>query len=91
MRDRVGRIAFDLYMPLVTDVVEQGVEEGSLHVLHPEAAASYFVQVTLMHLDVLKGSEALSSEEWWEAYLDFLVKVFGIEEKIDLDIGDLKP
>jgi AcrR family transcriptional regulator len=89
MRDRVGRIASELYIPLVTDVVEQGVKEGSLHVLHPVAAASYFVQATLMHLDVLKGSEVLSVNEWWEAYLDFLVKVFGIEENIDFNIGDL--
>lgn len=84
MRDRVGRIASELYMPLVTGVIEQGVKEGTLHVLHPEAAAAYFVQVTLLHLDVLKGNEAMSSGEWWESYLDFTAKVLGIEEKLDI-------
>lgn len=84
MRDRVRRIASELYMPLVTEVVRQGVEEGTLHVLHPESAAAYFVQITLMHLDVLKGSEDLSSEEWWKAYLDFTAKVLGIEGKLEI-------
>ncbi len=90
LRDRVGGIALDLYSPLVTDIIKQGVEEGLMHVVHPAATAAFFLSVSWDFLDVLKGSDALSSEEWWEAYLDFIVRLAGIDEKIDLGIGDLK-
>lgn len=90
LRDRVGGIALDLYAPLVTDIIKQGVDEGLMHVLHPEATAAFFLAATWAYLDVLKGNDILSSEEWWEAYLDFIVRLAGIEEKIDLGIGILE-
>jgi AcrR family transcriptional regulator len=84
MRDRVGRIAFDLYLPVVIDVIRQGKEEGTMDAPHPEATAAYFIKVTLFHLDVLKGSETMSIEEWWDAYLDFVTKVFGLNVKLSM-------
>lgn len=87
LRDRVGGIALDLYAPLVTDIIKQGVDEGLMHVLHPEATAAFLLAATWGYLDVLKGNDILSSEEWWEAYLDFIVRLVGIEEKTDLGIG----
>ena len=90
LRDRVGGIALDLYAPLVTDIIKQGADEGLMHVLHPEATAAFFLAATWAYLDVLKGNDILSSEEWWEAYLDFTVRLAGIEEKIDLGIGILE-
>ncbi|NPV60819.1 MAG: TetR/AcrR family transcriptional regulator [Actinobacteria bacterium] len=90
MRDRVGVIGLDLYTPLVTDIIKQGVDEGLMHVLHPEATAAFFLAGTWAFLDVLKGNDVLSSEEWWESYLDFIVRLTGIEEKIALGIGGLE-
>lgn len=90
LRIRVGDIALDLYAPLVADIIKQGVDEGLMHVLHPEATAAFFLSVTWGYIDVLKGNDVLSSEEWWEAYLDFIVRLAGIEEKIDLGIGGLE-
>lgn len=87
MRDRVGVIGLDLYTPLVTDIIRQGVDEGLMHSLHPEATAAFYLAGTWAFLDVLKGNDVLSSEEWWESYLDFIVRLTGIEEKIDLGIG----
>lgn len=84
MRDRVGRIAFDLYLPVVTGVIRQGIAEGIMDVPHPEATAAYFIKVTLFHLDVLKGSETMSIEDWWDAYLDFVTKVFGMKGKLPM-------
>ena len=85
MRDRVGRIAFDLYLPVVTDVIRQGIAEGTMKSPHPEATAAYFIKVTLFHLDVLKGSETMSIDEWWDAYLDFATKVFGLKKKLSMN------
>lgn len=90
LRDRVGGIALDLYAPVVTDIIKQGIDEGLMHVLHPEATAAFFLAVTWGYLDVLKGNDVLSSEEWWEAYLDFIVRIAGIEGKIDLGIVSLE-
>ncbi len=90
LRDRVGGIALELYVPLVTEIIKQGVDEGLMHVVHPEATAAFYLAATWAFLDVLKGNDVLSSEEWWEAYLDFIVRLTGIEEKIDLGIGDLR-
>ena len=79
MRDRVGRIAFRLYLPVVADLIRQGIAEGTMDVPYPEATAAYFLQASLFHLDALKGTGTMSSEEWWDAYLDFVVRVFGLE------------
>ncbi len=76
MRDRVGRIAFRLYLPIVADLIRQGIVEGTMDVPYPEATASYFLQASLFHLDALKGTGTMSSDEWWDAYLDFVVRVF---------------
>ncbi|MBN2026131.1 MAG: TetR/AcrR family transcriptional regulator [Actinobacteria bacterium] len=81
MRERVGRIAFRLYLPVVTDLIQQGITEGTMDVPYPEATAAYFLQASLFHLDVLKGSGTMSSEEWWDAYLDFVTRVFGLKSK----------
>jgi len=89
LRDRVGGIALDLYVPIVADIIKQGVDEGVMHVLHPEATASFFLAATWAFLDVLKGNDVLTSEEWWEAYLDFIVRLVGIEGKVDIGIGGL--
>lgn len=89
LRDRVGRFAFELYAPLVADVIKQGIDEGLMHVLHPEATAAYFLAGSWVHLDVLKGTDVLTGEEWWEAYFDFVKRVTGIEERIDLGIQSL--
>ncbi len=89
MRDRVGGIALDLYAPLVTDIIKQGVDEGLMHVLHPEATAAFFLAATWGFLDAFKGNDILSREEWWESYLDFMVRLVGMEGKIDLRIDDL--
>lgn len=79
MRDRVGRIAFRLYLPVVADLIRQGISEGSMDAPYPEATAAYFLQASLFHLDALKGTGTMSSEEWWDAYLDFVVRVFGLK------------
>lgn len=90
LRDRVGGNALDLYTPLVTDIIKQGVDEGLMHVPYPAATAAFFLAVSWGFLDVLKGTDVLTSEEWWEAYLDFIIRLAGIEEKIDLGIGSLE-
>lgn len=79
MRERVGRIAFRLYLPIVADLLRQGIAERAMDVPYPEATAAYFLQVSLFHLDALKGTGTMSSEEWWDAYLDFVVRVFGLK------------
>jgi AcrR family transcriptional regulator len=83
MRYRVGSIAFDLATPLATEIIKQGVEEGLMHVLHPEATAAYYMTVSWAHFDFIKGTDILSREQWWEAYLDFVKKVCGIRDDVD--------
>ena len=78
-RDRVHRIAFRLYLPIAADLIRQGIAEGTMDVPYPEATAAYFLQASLFHLNAPKGPGALNSEEWWDAYLDFVVKVLGLK------------
>lgn len=84
MRDRVVGIAIELYVPLVNNIIKQGLEERSFHVPYPPAAAAYFVQISLMHFDMLKGSEDMSAEDWWKAYLDFTTRTFGLEVQLEI-------
>jgi len=88
MRERVGRIAFRLYLPVLTDLIHQGIVEGTMDVPYPEATAAYFLQASLFHLGVLKGSGTMSSEEWWDAYLDFVTRVFGLKSKPGFRLAD---
>lgn len=90
MRYRIGSIAFELTLPLATDIIKQGVEEGLMHVLYPEATAAYFMTVSAAHFDVIKGSSILSSDQWWEAYLDFIKRVCGIADDVDYGIDAVK-
>lgn len=90
LRDRVGCIALDLYTPLVTDIIRQGIDEGLMHVPYPAATAAFFLSMSWGFLDVLKGNDILSSDEWWDAYLGSMIRLAGIEEKIDLGIADLQ-
>ena len=88
MRDRIMKIASDLYLPVVIDIIKQGVAEGSIDVPYPEATAAYFVGASLLHLDTYKGTEPLTGEQWLAAYLDFVVKIFGIKSSLDFGIID---
>lgn len=88
MRDRVAKIASELYLPVATGIIKQGVAEGTMDVPYPEATAGYFVGATLLHLDVYKGTEPLTSEQWFDAYLDFVVKVFGLKVKPEFRFDD---
>lgn len=75
---RVGQKALEMFQPVLTRVIGEAVEEGSIDVPFPEATASFLIGAGIQRAGS-PGLESLSIAEWTSAYEDFARRVLGLK------------
>ena len=75
-----GRVVSSL-VPLLAEVIEQGVSEGVFHVRNAELAA-LFILAPSFHNSALYDGRSYTFEQYEEAYSEFMFQTLGYEESI---------
>jgi len=79
LRARFSQKTKEKLIPMLTSIIKDAIEEGSIDVPFPEATAAYLICAVSAQMEDLKGTESLSSEDWKQAYQDLVRRVFGLK------------
>jgi AcrR family transcriptional regulator len=80
LRARLVQKASEMFLPVLSDLLTEAVEEGSIDVPVPEATAAFLIAAGLIQRFGLDATRPVTDEQWTRAYDDLARKVLGLED-----------
>lgn len=79
LRARLTQRATEKMLPQIVRLIQDGVEEGSIDVPFPEAAALFLITALVAQREHAKDIGSLTDEDWALAYQDLFRRLLGLE------------
>ncbi len=79
LHDQMARKSLDKLLPPLTEIIRQGVAEGSIDVPYPEVTAVNWVSSNFP-TESMPGSIDLSFDQMMDAYTDFVRRLLGLKD-----------
>jgi AcrR family transcriptional regulator len=96
LHDHMARKAIEMMLPPLTEIIRQGVSEGSMDVLYPEVTALHWVSVDFP-TEPMSAPVGLDFDQLVEAYADYVQRLLGLKDQqifegllAEVKKGDLK-
>jgi DNA-binding transcriptional regulator LsrR (DeoR family) len=80
LRARLVQKASEMFLPVLSDLLKEAVEEGSIEVPVPEATAAFLIAAGLIQRLGLEATVSVTEEQWKLAYDDLSRKVLGLKD-----------
>ena len=80
LRARLVQKASEMFLPVLSGLLEEAVREGSIEVPVPEATAAFLIAAGLIQRLGLEATSSVSDERWTLAYDDLARRVLGLKD-----------
>jgi AcrR family transcriptional regulator len=80
LRARLVQKASEMFLPVLSDLLQEAVSEGSISVPVPEATAAFLITAGLIQRLGFKATSAVTDEQWTLAYDDLAKRVLGLSD-----------
>jgi AcrR family transcriptional regulator len=80
LRARLVQKASEMFLPVLSDLLKEAVEEGSIEVPVPEATAAFLIAAGLIQRLGLEATASVTEGQWKLAYDDLSRKVLGLKD-----------
>ncbi len=84
LHDQLAHKGIEKLMPPLTEIVKQGVSEGSMNALYPEVTAANWVS-SRFPMESMPTTGSLNYVQMVEAYADFVSRLLGLKDRKMVD------
>lgn len=80
LRARLVEKASEIFLPVLSDLIQEAVDEGSIEVPVPEATAAFLIAAGLVQRLGLRATSGVTDAQWTAAYDDLAQRVLGLKD-----------